>query len=505
MPPVTILSPYSGRPVKLREQDLGRALRDEQGRVFYVVEDPEHGRYAARTRKGSPKDLERYREIEAGVAKLEDGPTTNEAPLSSVHDATGAKRRNPVGLLIVLLVFAAAVAAGYVYINHPEWLGLDSDTESQTTPPTPDSPGTEAGDEQAETPSVERSIVPVAQRLQPRDTEAIEPIDPTAPGIAAAPLRDLQVDAPPRVIAVTNNALPDGMDDDPEPVFVPAVVATLSATNEDDANEAHATTRPNAERDDPGAEDAGDAVPIALPPSPADPPRPPRDLDYDDFRHNASGLRYKITHLTDGVSARAGNYLTVRYTAQTLDGRPLIDDASQSFILASGQAIRAFDEGLAGIREGEQLRLLVPRGHSDTGTLPGVERLPDEPFLMDVQLVAVQPGVTYIIETPGDPDARPAQPGDAIDLHYLARVEGREEVIDTTVARGQPMRITLGKGEVIEGLELGITGMRPGESRQLTIPPYLAYGRYSVAGGLIPENAVLSFRVTLVQIVANDE
>ena len=63
MPPVTILSPYSGRPVKVREQDLGRALRDEQGRVFYIVEDPEHGRYAARTRKGSPKDLERYREI----------------------------------------------------------------------------------------------------------------------------------------------------------------------------------------------------------------------------------------------------------------------------------------------------------------------------------------------------------------------------------------------------------------------------------------------------------
>ena len=47
--------------------------------------------------------------------------------------------------------------------------------------------------------------------------------------------------------------------------------------------------------------------------------------------------------------------------------------------------------------------------------------------------------------------------------------------------------------------------MRPGESRQLTIPPYLAYGKYSVAGGLIPENAVLSFRVTLVGIVDEDE
>ena len=47
MPAVTILSPYSGKPVKVREQDLGRAIRDEQGRVFYIVEHPEHGRYAA--------------------------------------------------------------------------------------------------------------------------------------------------------------------------------------------------------------------------------------------------------------------------------------------------------------------------------------------------------------------------------------------------------------------------------------------------------------------------
>ncbi|MEO0476349.1 MAG: FKBP-type peptidyl-prolyl cis-trans isomerase, partial [Planctomycetota bacterium] len=233
-------------------------------------------------------------------------------------------------------------------------------------------------------------------------------------------------------------------------------------------------------------------------------PRQPRQTGYDDFRHTASGLRYKITHVTDGVSAKAGNYLTIRYTASTLEGKPLINDASQSFILASGQAIRAFDEGLAGIREGEQLRLLVPRGHSDKGAMPGVERIPDQPFLLDVQLVSVRPGVTYIIESPGLVDQRPAMPGDTINLHYLARVEGRDEVIDATIHRGQPMRITLGNNEVIEGLELGITGMRPGESRQLTIPPYLAYGKYSVAGGLIPENAVLSFRVTLVGIIEDE-
>lgn len=475
MPPVTILSPYSGRLVKVREQDLGRALRDEQGRVFYIVEDPEHGRYAARTRKGSPKDLERYRQIESGVAKLDSDDDRPAATALQPHDATGKKRRNPVGLLLLLVVLIVA-ALGYVFFNHPQWLGLDTPASETPNQSAPDGEAA-SPDPAAQVQPTKLAIAPVASR--PAYT------DPRMPGLAAAPLRY----APPTPAEPSRPALPDGMDDDPEPIFVPNTAAPQRTL---------AATRPASE---PAQPREPRVVSIGFTPNKPQ----PRQTSYDDFRHTASGLRFKITHITDGASARAGNYLTIRYTAQTLDGKPLINDASQSFILASGQAIRAFDEGLAGIREGEQLRLLVPRGHSDQGTLPGIKRIPDQPFLMDVQLVSVRPGVSYIIESPGNIDARPAMPGDTIDLHYLARVEGRDEVIDATLHRGQPMRITLGNNEVIQGLELGITGMRPGESRQLTIPPYLAYGKHAVAGGLIPENAVLSFRMTLVRIVEDDE
>lgn len=465
MPPVTILSPYSGRPVMIREQDLGRALRDEQGRVFYVVEDPEHGRYAARTRKGSLKDLQRYREIESNVAQF---AGEVELKTAAAHDATGSKRRNPVGLLLVLFILFDLVALGYVYFNHPEWLGLDAKDGQSQEAPALDAEPTEPKPSSQLTPTTTRITSTVVHK------PATNTADLTKPGPAAAPLP-------------VSDRMPDGMDDDPQPVYVRA--QSVSQKSVSIAEDQQPATEVAASRVEPRV------VPItfAAPQS--------RQSVSDDFRHTASGLRYKITHLTDGVSARAGNYLTVRYTAQTLDGKPLINDATQSFILASGQAIRAFDEGLAGIREGEQLRLLVPRGHSDTGTLPGIDRLPDQPFLLDIQLVSVRPGVTYIIETPGDPDRRPVMPGDTIDLHYLARVEGRDEIIDATVHRGQPMRLTLGNNEVIQGLELGITGMRLGESRQITIPPYLAYGKHSVAGGLIPPHAVLSFRVTLAGIV----
>ncbi len=479
MPPVTILSPYSGRPVKIREHDLGRALRDEEGRVFYVVEDPEHGRYAARTRKGSAKDLQRYRQIESGVAKLEGDLQLDDAPASQIHDATGSKRRSPVGVLLLIVILAAVAAAGYIYLNHPQWFGLGEPVNETQ----------EADDaEQSSSQSPSYEVKAVAQKTTPDPFSRPFSRNPSAPGLAAAPLTSVQTGQAATAYNADRPPLPDGMDSDPEPIFVAARTRPHTATD-----------RADRRATGPVLATPSHTVPIALAAAQSKP------IDFDDFHHTASGLRYKITHLTDGVSARAGNYLAVRYTAQTLDGKVLIDDASQSFILARGQAIRALDEGLAGIREGEQLRMLIPRGHSDTGSLPGIERLPDVPFLLDVQLVSVRPGVTYIIESPGDIDSRPCTPGDRVYVNYLAKVEGRDEIIDATVHRGQPMRITLGNNEVIKGLELGITGMRPGESRQLSIPPYLAYGKYAVAGGLIPENAVLSFRVTLVGIVEDDE
>jgi FKBP-type peptidyl-prolyl cis-trans isomerase FkpA len=83
-------------------------------------------------------------------------------------------------------------------------------------------------------------------------------------------------------------------------------------------------------------------------------------------------------------------------------------------------------------------------------------------------------------------------------LYDPSRPENKGQQFDTSVGR-QPFTFTLGAGQVIRGWDQGVTGMKVGGQRRLTIPPDLAYGS-SGAGGVIPPNATLVFDVDLLDV-----
>ncbi len=118
-------------------------------------------------------------------------------------------------------------------------------------------------------------------------------------------------------------------------------------------------------------------------------------------------------------------------------------------------------------------------------------------------LVEAEGGVKYRITA--EPDAElQAREGDVLMVHYTGKLEDGT-VFDTSrqIRRGQrepfplPLIVRLGDGAVIRGWEIGLTGMRVGEQRELVIPPALAYGDRG-AGGVIPPGATLTFDVHLV-------
>jgi FKBP-type peptidyl-prolyl cis-trans isomerase len=92
--------------------------------------------------------------------------------------------------------------------------------------------------------------------------------------------------------------------------------------------------------------------------------------------------------------------------------------------------------------------------------------------------------------------------GNTVTVHYrgwLYKNGYRGKKFDSSLDAGQPFTFKLGAGEVIEGWDRGIEGMRVGGKRELIIPSQLAYGEKGAPPD-IPPNSILDFEVQLLEV-----
>jgi FKBP-type peptidyl-prolyl cis-trans isomerase len=104
-------------------------------------------------------------------------------------------------------------------------------------------------------------------------------------------------------------------------------------------------------------------------------------------------------------------------------------------------------------------------------------------------------GLQYIDVLAGAGDE--ARAGQQVTVHYTGWLTTGQK-FDSSRDRNQPFAFRLGAGNVIQGWDQGVAGMRVGGQRRLIIPADLGYGARG-AGGVIPPNATLIFDVELLR------
>jgi peptidylprolyl isomerase len=92
-----------------------------------------------------------------------------------------------------------------------------------------------------------------------------------------------------------------------------------------------------------------------------------------------------------------------------------------------------------------------------------------------------------------------AAAGQEVEVHYVGVAWSTRKQFDASWDRGDTFRFGLGQGQVIKGWDQGVTGMKVGGRRQITIPPDLGYGKAG-AGGVIKGGETLVFVVDLLGV-----
>lgn len=265
------------------------------------------------------------------------------------------------------------------------------------------------------------------------------------------------------------------------------------------------------------------------------------------------GIFYMIEEEGNGVKAKVGDYVKIKYRGTLLDGTEF--DASEEefpFVFRVGhrQVIKGWDFGLQEFQAGDKGKLFIPSkfGYGKNGIADVIpanadliyeivlleimnskqynqymkelevkerqrfEEKKKEQFAADkkiIQKYAVEnklrtkrmpSGVSYVLTKKGK--GATAKPGDFIEVKYKGQLTDGTVFDDSFGKKAESFTFVLGKGKAIQGWEEGLKNFKKGSEGWLLIPSALAYGPRSIREGKIniPANSVLVFKIKVVDL-----
>ena len=116
-----------------------------------------------------------------------------------------------------------------------------------------------------------------------------------------------------------------------------------------------------------------------------------------------------------------------------------------------------------------------------------------------VEIPAESPPAALVLDDLEVGTGPEAVPGKRVAVHYVGVAWSNGSEFDSSFGRGEPLVFNLGAGQVIQGWDTGIAGMKVGGRRRITIPPHLGYGARGAAGVIKP-NETLVFVCDLVGV-----
>ncbi len=209
-----------------------------------------------------------------------------------------------------------------------------------------------------------------------------------------------------------------------------------------------------------------------------------------------------------GEQAIPGDIVRIRYVAwlweeDAPDNKgQQVDSGELEFVLGVDPVLPAFEDGLGSMRVGGQRRMQVPPeyalGSEGQGNIPANATLVIEVELLDVQLYVTDSAPFQVIDL-REGDGETALNGYVVTVVYAgwlydaSRPDGKGRQFEVN---NDGFSFSLGLGQVIDGWDQGVEGMRENGERRLIIPPELAYGETG-SRPRIPPNATLLFDITL--------